>query len=76
MPPGCSHPLRGDCRLSWSAVTRTVCTRFWKTVASVVLAGLPQSWVEVNGDPKRAALDAAVAEAGSVRVSVVDTLPR
>ncbi len=41
-----------------------------------VLAGLPQSWVEVNGDPKRAALDAAVAEAGSVRVSVVDTLPR
>ena len=41
-----------------------------------LLAGLPQSWVEVNGDPKRAALNAAVAEAGSVRVSVVDTLPR
>ena len=40
-----------------------------------VLARLPQVWVDVSGDPKRAALDAAVEQAESVAVSITDTQP-
>jgi hypothetical protein len=40
------------------------------------LRSLPQQWVEVTGDPKRAALDSARDQAFAVTVQVVDTLPR
>jgi hypothetical protein len=40
------------------------------------LARLPQVWVDVSGDPKRAALDTAVEQAESVAVTITDTQPR